>query len=138
MKLKAEYKKAIIGDFRYAAKKMMEVQPPDQKLFYFTSTFGTLSRIFNFEFSSELVFAYSVLSSAHATVLSRIGALKAGDITVSLQGDFFERLAHEVEELAKLIEKNEDIHLPLEKITLLAYITTGNGFYLLQRGMLSL
>ena len=37
--------------------------------------------------------------------------------------------------LEKNIEKDEDTYLVLEKISNLTYLTTGNGYYLTQRGI---
>ncbi len=78
------------------------------------------------------------MSGAHGAILARANALKAGDFAVTIEENFFEKLAFQVEEIANLIEKGEDIYLPLEKIALMTYATTGNGFYLLQRGVLSI
>lgn len=138
MKLKAEHKKAILDEFTFTAKKMRETEALDQKLFYFSGTFGLLSRVFNSEFNSKLVMAHLILTTAHANILTRINALKSGDTTVMLQKEFFEKLTLTIEDFAARIKKDEDIYDVLERIALLTYVTTGNGYYLLQRGLFSL
>lgn len=138
MKLKAEYKREILEDFEYAARTMKEVQTPIEKLFYFSSTFGVLSRVFNFQFDPQLVFMHQVLSSAHATILARIQAIKAGDNTIVLKDNFFDSLTQSVEELMKRLKSDKDVYDVLEKIAVLTFVTTGNGYYLLRKGTINI
>jgi hypothetical protein len=138
MKLKTEHKKAILDDFAFAAQKMKELEALDQKMFYFSSTFGVLSRVFNIEFHPQLVMAHLVMTTAHANILTRINAMKGGDNTVMLQKEFFEKLTLTVEEFAAKVKKDEDIYDVVQKIAVLTFVTTGNGYYLLQRGLFNL
>lgn len=138
MKLKAEYKRAILEDFDYAARMMKEVQTPAEKLFYFSSTFGVLPRVFNFNFDQQLVFMHHVLSSAHATIMARVQAIKAGDSTIVLKEDFFDKLTQAVEELMNRMKSDKDVYDALEKIAVLTYVTTGNGYYLLKKGTITI
>ena len=134
MKLKAEHKKAVMEELEYAARMMREVQTLDEKLFYFSSTYGVLSKVFNTEFNSQLVFMHLVLTTSHATILARIQAMRAGDNTIMLKEDFFEKLANTVDELINQIKSGKDVYNVLEKIAVLTYTTTGNGYYLLRKG----
>jgi hypothetical protein len=134
MKLKEEYKRIIVEDFEFAAKMMKENLANDAKLFYFSGTWGALSRIFNLSFDPELVFIHSVLNGAYNNVLARVTASKGGETSVILPPDYFDKLAACVEDLAQRIKENKNAYDVLERISLLAFISTGNGYYLLKRG----
>ena len=138
MKLKTEHKKAIVEEFAFVAKRMRETEPVDQKMFYFSGTFLLLSRVFNSEFHSQLAMAHLIMTTAHTNILARINAIKGGDNTIMLQNEFFEKLTLAVEEFADRVKKDRDIYDVVEKIALLTYVTTGNGYYLLQKGLFSL
>ena len=134
MKLKEEYRKLIVEDFAFAAKMMKEKLPYDARLFYFSGTWGVVSRIFNLSFDPELVFIHSVLNGAYNVILARLAAARGGETSVILPDDYFDTLANYVEQLAQRIKDNKKAYDILEKISLLAFATTGNGFYLLQKG----
>jgi hypothetical protein len=134
MKLKADHKKAILEDFEYAAKMMKEVQTLEEKLFYFSSTFGVLSRIFNLNYDPQLVFMHQVLAGAHGTILNCIQGIKSGDKVIMIKEDFFDKLTRTVEELANTIKADKDTYDVLERIAVLSFFTTGNGYYLLRKG----
>lgn len=138
MKLKAEHKKVILEEFEYAARMMREVQTFDEKLFFFSSTFGVLSRVLNFEFNSQLVFMHFVLNNAHTAILGRIQAARAGDTAIVLKEDFFEKLTDMVDDLKNRIKSGKDAHDILEKIAVLTFTTTGNGYYLFRKGVFSI
>jgi hypothetical protein len=138
MKLKTEHKKTILEEFGYAVRTMREVNTPDEKLFYFSSTFGVLSRVFNTDFNSQLVLMHLVLANAHATILARVQAIRAGDTTIVLSEDFFEKLMNTVDELINRVTTGGDTYDVLEKISVLTYATTGNGYYLLRKGVLTI
>lgn len=135
MKLKAEQKRMILEEFDYAARTMREVQAFDEKMFYFSSTFGVVSRVFNSDFNSQLVFMHLVLANAHATILGRVQAMRAGDSTIVLKEDFFEKLTNTVDDLINRIKLGKDVYDVLERITVLTYMTTGNGYYLWRKGV---
>jgi hypothetical protein len=134
MKLKEEYKKLITEEFEFAAKMMKEDLANDARLFYFSGTWGVLSRIFNLSFDPELVFIHSVLNGSYNNILARLTAARGGETSIVLPVDFFDKLATCVEDLAQRIKENKSAYDVLEKISLLAFISTGNGYYLLKRG----
>jgi len=138
MEINPEYKKMLVSEFRYAAKLMTENQFAEIKLFYFSSTFGILSRIFNLQYEPQLVFMHAILNNAHGNMIARLQAIKSGDIVVQFPQEFFEKLTQCVEKLALQIEKDEDTYKTLEEIVLLTFITTGNGYYLFQKGILKI
>jgi hypothetical protein len=138
MKLKEEYRKSIIEEFGFTAKMMKEKQAYDAKLFYFSGTWGAVSRIFNLSFDSELVFIHSVLNAAYNTIMARTTAARAGETSIILPDDYFDKLTDYIEQLADRIKENKSTYDILEKITTLAFASTGNGYYLLKKGVLKI
>ena len=138
MKLSSEHKKLILEEFDFAIQKMKESQTQDQKLFYFSSTYGVLSRIFNIEFDSELVLIHAVLNNAYTNMLARFKAIKAGEVAVTFPANYFDKLIDCTEELADKIKKDSSLYDTLIKISLLTFVTTGNGAYLLAKGSIIL
>jgi len=133
MKLSSEHKKVILEEFDFAVKKMKESTEQDQKLFYFSSTYGVLSRVFNLKFDPELVFIHAVLSNAYANISVRFQAIKAGEATIKFPDDYFEKLTEYTEELTNKIRKDQAVYETLIKISLLTFVTSGNGAYLFER-----
>lgn len=71
--------------------------------------------------------------------MNRLKAIQhGGDNTVSLSDNQFEKLTSLTKELAKKIKKNEDVTDTLKKFTILTHSTTGNGYYLTQKGLLKI
>jgi hypothetical protein len=138
MNINSEYRKNLVEEFRYAAKSMKENEFVDQKLFYFSSTFGVLSRIFNLQYDSQLIFMHLVLNNAHGNIMARLQAIKSGDPVVQFPEKYFDQLTRCVEILAQQIERNEDTYNTLEQIALLTFLTTGNGYYLFKKGIIEI
>lgn len=138
MDIPSEYRRIIVDEFKYAVKLMRENEHPELKLYYFSSTHGALSRIFNLHCDTQLVFMHFILNNANANINARLNAIKGGDIIVQFPDGYFEKLAECVETLASQIEKDENTYKILEKIAVLTFLTTGNGYYLFQKGMLKI
>ena len=133
MKLTHENKKMMLAEFEFAIKKMKESQTPEQKLFYFSSTYAVVSRIFNSKFESQLVFIHMILMNVYNNIMARMNSLKSGDSTVKLPENYFDILTQATEDLYTKLKNNEDTYKILEKFVLLTFLTTGNGYYLYQR-----
>jgi hypothetical protein len=138
MKVKEDHKKVLLEEFEFVSKMMRETPATDTKLFYFSGIYGALSRIFNLNFDSHLVFIHNVLNSAYSSIMARIAATKGGDSSISLPDDFFDKLSSYLDELAQKIKENKPAYDTLEKISLLTFATTGNGYYLIKRGVIKL
>jgi hypothetical protein len=138
MKISQEYRNILTAEFKYSAKKMREYPSPEQKIYYFSNTFGVLHRVFNLEYDLQLVFAHFVLVTAHGNISARIQAIKSGDEVVSFPGEYFDRLSEHVETLASMIEKDENLLGTLAKIAELAYLTSGNGYFLYEKKILKI
>ena len=137
MKISTEAKNILRKEFEFAIKKMEEDPHPENKLYYFTATFSMIQRIFNVKFDPELVFIHVVLQATHAAANQRLSAMKTGaQQPVALSNDFFTRLVELTKKLWTAIEKDENPYEVLKQFSLLAFSTTGNGFYLQQKGLL--
>lgn len=133
------FRKIIVDEINLAVKMMKEKRDAAQKLYYFSAVHGILHRIFNLEYDSELVYAHFVLRSTHEAFLNRVNAIqKAGDTTILISDEQFEILSSYTKEFASKIKKKEEIDSILKKFVILMYSTTGNGYYLMQKGMLKI
>jgi hypothetical protein len=139
MDISVEMRKLILDEFEYVVKKMGEVDDPVQKLFYFSATFGIVQRVYNIEYNSELVFAHFILNETHKGFTARLHAIRdARDTTVAITTEHLERLSNLIKELADKIREKKDHVDTLKKLIILTYSTTGNGFYLYDKGVLKI
>jgi hypothetical protein len=137
--LSNEYKKIVTDEIYFAANKMESSKDPADKLYYFSAIFGVLHRILNIDYNPDLLFAHFVLRSTHDSFLNRLKAIKqGGDNSVRLSEEQFDKLVLYSIELADNISNNISTDSALKKFVILLYSTTGNGFYLMQKGRLTI
>lgn len=134
MKLSEKTKELINKDFDLAIKKMESSDTPEEMLFFFTAIHAVINRAFNIEFSEDLLFVHFILDGAHRTILDRIQHMKNGIHVVKFHDDFGPQLLAISKELRKNFYSKNKRNEALNKIVLLAYSTTGNGYFLLQKG----
>lgn len=135
MEISKENRVKILNEIQFAVKKMKEEKDDKAKLYYFSAIYGIMQRIFNTEYSGDLIFAHFVLSSTYNNLNSR---LSNPDTVIKIPEDLFDKLTTVTEELKGAIEKNRNLYEVLKRYTILGYITTGNGFYLYQKGLLKI
>ena len=141
MNIQGNYKKIIAKEFREIAEKMKDTKDLSEKMYFFTATYGVVARVFNLEFDPALVFTHFVLSAAGSTISGRWLALKSGqDSAVKIPEDLFDRLQKVIGKLAENIEtgNKDELFKNLQKIANIAFTTTGNGYYLYQKGILKI
>lgn len=138
MNINDDFREIILKEINYVVAKMDKSETAEEKAYYFSGIHGMLQRIFNLEYNEELVYAYLILSETHKAFVSRLQAIKAGQKEIPIYNEHFEKLIIIVKELADKIEKKEDISDLLKKLLLLSYTTTGNGYYLFQKGLLKI
>ena len=61
-----------------------------------------------------------------------------GDTTVKLPDNFFDKLILLMEQLLARLSNDQEAYDVLEQLVLLTFITTGNGYYLYERGLFRL
>jgi hypothetical protein len=135
MKIRDEYKKIILKDFDFAISSMREADTITVIMYHFSALHGVLNRIFNLEYSSTLVFIHDVLSNCYKAIMARMSSKFADPLSpVIISDELLDYLVDAVETLRHKIEAEEEVYSTLELISNLAYMTTGNGFYLLAKG----
>ena len=141
MNIQGNYKRIIAKEFRGIVEKMKDTKDLSEKMYFFSATYGVVSRIFNLEFDPALVFTHFVLNAAGSTINGRLLVLKGGqDNVVKIPEGLFDSLQNIIEKLAENIEtgNKDELFTNLQKIANIAFTTTGNGYYLYQKGMLKI
>ncbi|MEA3421084.1 MAG: hypothetical protein U9Q97_05345 [Acidobacteriota bacterium] len=137
MKLSKNMKKLLLDELRFVIDNMNKSENAIGKMYFFSAAYGATNRIMNIEYDSELVFIHNVLSAAHSTINQRIVALASGaELAVGIPENIFDKLVEALEEIIAFVQKDESTYTALEKISNVAYSTTGNGYYLYLRGKL--
>jgi len=135
MKINADTRKKLIEELKFIINKMEKEKEYKQKIYYFSGIYGAISRIFNLEYDPELVFAHIILNYTHNNIKLR---LAQEEKIIEIPNELFDKLVATTKEFLNKIEKNESLCDALQKFAIIAYSTTGNGYYLYQRGLLRL
>jgi hypothetical protein len=135
MKISTENKKRLIDEIKFVLEKMRKETDPNNKLYYFSAVFGIMNRIYNLESAPDLVFAHFVLNSTHTEITVR---LHDSEKVIELPEGFFDNFVDATAELLDVIEKNKNPYEILRRFVLLGYVTTGNGYYLYQKGLIKI
>ena len=128
----------IVEEIKFVLKKMDEDPALDQKLYYFSGIQAIFQRIFNIEYHPDLVHVFSILQGTYNAFMQRKAAIDRGDRTVPLMNEQMIALYNYTGELLLKIEQDEVLDEVLKKFLILSYSTTGNGYYLFQKGLLKL
>jgi len=109
------------------------------RVYYYSGIYGEMLRILNISFDPQLLFAHNVMNNSYQLLRARSDTVVLGrDTTIDFPDGFFDRLCSLLEELADNIENNRDLYQTLQNISCLSYISTGNGYYLFQKGILTI
>lgn len=139
MKISKTMTGRFIEELRYVAKQMQATENLEEKLYYFSAVFGAAQRIVNFEFDPEMLFIHQVTQLAYNQMQQRLVLVKSGQQTsIEMPDNLFAVLREMVYEMASRVENGETTYPILEKMMTLSYSTTGNGYYLFQKGHLKI
>jgi hypothetical protein len=138
MDISDDARKTILDEINYALTMMEKAHDIERKLYYFSAIYGVTQRVFNSEYDEDLVCMHSVLNQAYGSFRSRIRAFKSGDIAVPVSEQQIKKLIKLAKDLGKRIKSKESIDDILKAFVVLSYTTTGNGYYLLERGKLNI
>ena len=137
MNLSEVSKKVLLDEFRYVAKRLDEESEIPNKLYVYSGAHSVVFRVLNSEFSPELVLTHNVLQNTYTQINSAFGAIaKGAEKVITIPEGLFDFLAQSLRDLADAVAKNGDITMPLGKIAMAGYATTGNGYYLHQKRIL--
>jgi hypothetical protein len=139
MKVPEPYKSKLLSEFDHVLVRLTEERRPDEKMFYFSALHGTVNRILNFECTEELIMLHHVLSTLFAAFNGRIQALmQAAEPAIKLDPLLLDKLVEHTRNLAEALREDKDPTGIYRKMIALAYATTGNGYYLYQKGALKI
>lgn len=135
MNLSEEHKKIILDDFNFIIKQMNESKDIEEIIYFLSGAHGVISRVLNLKFDPHLVFIHFILSTTYQTILGRSNRGLGVPQVIQVNLDFIIKMARLLDELKQCIEKNESTYEVLEKISLLTYTLTGNGYFLQKKGI---
>jgi hypothetical protein len=141
MNIASENLKIIVDEMKEVDKECDEAQAIEDKLYFFSASFGIINRIMNLECDPLLVFIHQILQSTHQALYQRLNLPKApGVIMNNVPEIFIKSFFKYYKELVIALEKQNDQEIKniLEKFSNLSYATTGNGYYLFLREKLKL
>ena len=141
MNIPDKYFELILNEFKEVQKLCIEAKTSEDKLFFFSASYGVLNRVMNFCCEPILVFMHQILQDATKNISHRLAIpKKPGSISNSLPIEMWESLFSYFSTLIIEFEKKDEhkIREVLEKFSNLSYATLGNGFYLYLRGKLTI
>jgi hypothetical protein len=138
MNLSVSNRKIIIKELHFIHELMDRYEAPEDKMYYFSAVYGIANRIMNLEFDEELSFLHYVTHAAHNTINNALAIASQRHSSPTIPPQVFQKLQDAIKELGTYIEERKQIYPVLEKISNLAYSTTGNGYYLYLKGSLKI
>jgi hypothetical protein len=136
MTLSKESRKIITDELTLVADNMDKSESVIEKLYYYSAAHSMIQRVLNIEYEPELIFIFLILHETYTALNSRIQAIKRGDSLVTLEEEHFTKLAKYTRDLARMLKMKKDVTNTLKKFSLLSYSATGNGYYLVKKGLL--
>lgn len=138
MKINKIYKTAIVNEIKYVQKKMKESSNLEKKLFYYSAIPAEFLRVLNLEYDCDILYLHHVVNHAHGSFQQRIATIKAGDINVAVDERQIEQLESLLDDVICVVEQKKNIDDVLKAFIELAYSTSGNGYYLMEKGLLKI
>ena len=138
MKINKVYKTAIINEIKYVQKKMKENSSLEKKLFYYSAIPAQFLRVLNLEYDCDILYLHHVVNHTQGVFQQRLATMKAGDINIEVNEKQIEQLESLLDDVVCVIEQKKKIDDVLKAFIELAYSTSGNGFYLMEKGSLKI
>jgi len=138
MAVSKKMKDVIVNEIRYSIKKMEEATSIEEKLYYFSAVQGIFHRVFNIEFSPELLFAHFIFNEAFKAFQQKLATMKMGDLVFVITEQQIGRLSDLTKEFLNQFESDKKTDDVLKKMVTLLYSVYGNGNYLMGKGMLKI
>ena len=132
------FRKELVEELRKVEKYMRDEQDFEKKIYFFSAAYGITSRTMRYAFSKEVLLADVVLQAVYRMILDRYNRIRAGEKTIELKQEHFNKLCEALRELAKCFENKESVEKPLEDIMAVGFSLTGPGNYLMLKGELKL
>lgn len=138
MQINKIYKTALVNEVKYVLKKMKENSSLEKKLFYFSAVPGELLRVLNLDYDVDILYLHHAVNHTHMQFQQRMAAIKAGDTTIVFEEKQIDKLESLLQDVIGVIEQKKSIDEVLKAFIELAYSTSGNGFYLMEKGLLKI
>ena len=141
--LREELRQRLAKEYRYAVTKMQEVTQPAKKLYYFSVFFGEAQRVLNWEWDRDLALIYTVTQHVHTQVNTTMQTPALGLFPIDWT-TINEKLTQVASDLAAYYEKTEnadnreEMYRVLGRLAEIAYVVSGNGSYLHEKGLFKL
>jgi len=132
------YKQVIIKELEIVLQKMNESNSVDDKIYYFSAIQGMLHRVMNMEYTDDLFFSFFVTNEVHKSFQQRLISIKQGDTVVKLTEHHWIRLIEITKDFLEAVRKDDNLDAILKQYVILSYTTTGNGYYLMEKGVLKI
>ena len=134
----AKYKDIIVKELEFVINKINQSPTIEEKLYYFSAVQGVLNRILNLEYTEQLLSAFYITNETLKMFHQRLVSFKAGDKSINLTDGQLLRLSQITVEFLETIRNDRNVEEVLKKYVVLLYSTTGNGYYLMEKGMLKI
>ena len=136
MQLTKELRERLASEFRVAVALMTASESALEKMYYFSVLYLETGRIINWQWDTDLILIWMVTQQTHQKATAKLQRMAQGDRLAPIPDDYFDHLIEATAELAAYVEKDgsgHDLAQIMGKFAELAYLTTGNGFYLMQK-----
>jgi len=135
--MRKEFRRRLATEYSYATTKMKEAQPA-KKLFYFSAFFGEATRILNWEWDRDLALIHAV--TRH--VYNQISGANPTSFVPKDWENIYDKLIQAAFDLTTYFEKaessKEELYQILGRFAEIAYVVSGNGSYLYEKGIIKL
>lgn len=129
MEIPEDLKSKLLSELDFVIRKVNEEPDATRKLYFLSAAHGAIERTMRLYLEPKLVMAHSILNVCYSMLLDRFNRVKGGDVAVELPEDWPKQIVENLTELRNSINENQSIYPALEKMILLAYSTTGPGYY---------
>lgn len=142
MELPENIQTRLAAEFRLVADKIHEEEDPFRKMYFFSAIYADTSRALNWVWDKDLALLHTVTQNAYERMHGGLQTIASGqNRAMRIDMIIFEHLGSAVENLASYFEKNgdvEELYEVLCRFAELSYATTGNGSYLMEKGLIKL
>lgn len=135
MEISETYKNILLDEIAFVRQKITEESDISKKIYYYSAIYGMTRRILNLNYDHQLQFIDYIFYTTYQTISNRLNIIRSGDLTIQFQTSFFDDLIYCLEQLEEKIRNDEDTYTVLEKVSNLASLIDGNGYYLSQKGI---
>ena len=142
MQLPDDLRTRLATEYRTAVDRMRDSDDPFGQIYYFSVFFGEASRVLNWHWDRDLALINLVTQGTQRAVSQRLQTIVSNtERVVQLSEEFFDAFSQAASDLTDYVEQDgdpEELRAVLGRMAELSYVTTGNGYYLLDKGQISL